>query len=88
MEELTNGVVKGTEEGTLQPVIAKEYKLEEAGQAHIDIINTKSAAGRLILVPWILTLLWNCDYMDAYCSHMNSDYIRVANQMQQTAISN
>lgn len=51
MQETVREVVKGTESGELVPVIGKEYTLEEASQAHFDIVNTKSSTGRLVLIP-------------------------------------
>ena len=47
--ESAEAVVKHQSEGWLQPVTSKEYSMSEVPQAHIDIINTKSACGNLII---------------------------------------
>lgn len=51
LQRTSSAIVKGTESGELVPVIGKEYPLDQASQAHRDIINTKSAVGRLVLLP-------------------------------------
>jgi len=43
-------VVKGLENGSLNPVIDKEYPLEKAGDAHKEIIESSGAKGKLILI--------------------------------------
>ncbi|KPV45103.1 NADPH:quinone reductase [Alicyclobacillus ferrooxydans] len=43
------GVAAALEAGTITPVIAEEYPLEKAAQAHIDIINQKGAHGKIVL---------------------------------------
>ncbi|XP_078686072.1 zeta-crystallin-like isoform X3 [Branchiostoma floridae x Branchiostoma belcheri] len=39
----------GFTQGTLNPVVGKEYSLDQAPQAHKDIIETKSAMGKVVL---------------------------------------
>ena len=43
------GVAAALEAGTITPVIAEEYPLQDAAQAHIDIINQKGAHGKIVL---------------------------------------
>lgn len=47
--ELTSGVVTGVAAGWVKPVVDKVYDLEQAGQAHHDIINSKGAKGKLVV---------------------------------------
>ncbi|XP_049785712.1 quinone oxidoreductase-like isoform X1 [Schistocerca cancellata] len=47
IDNLLDGIAKGW----VNPAVAKEYKFEEASQAHHDIIHTKGATGRLVLTP-------------------------------------
>lgn len=46
-----DALLDGISKGWVNPVVAKEYKFEEAPQAHHDIIHTKGAMGRLVLTP-------------------------------------
>ncbi len=39
----------GFEEGWLTPVVDKEYPLEQAAEAHRDIIESSGAKGKLVL---------------------------------------
>ncbi|XP_066295260.1 zeta-crystallin-like isoform X2 [Branchiostoma lanceolatum] len=39
----------GFTQGTLNPVVGREYSLEQATQAHKDIIETKSAMGKVVI---------------------------------------
>lgn len=43
------GLAAALEAGTLNPVIGREYPLEQAVQAHIEIINQKGTRGKMIL---------------------------------------
>jgi len=47
--EMGAAMVAGMETGWVNPVINKEYALEEAQQAHHDIIHSKGAKGKLVL---------------------------------------
>ncbi|XP_049829522.1 zeta-crystallin-like isoform X1 [Schistocerca gregaria] len=46
--EAAGVILKGIEDGWVKPIIAKEYALEEASQAHHDIIHNKGARGKLV----------------------------------------
>lgn len=46
--EAAEAIMKGVEDGWVKPVIAKEYSLEDAAQAHQDIIYNKGARGKLV----------------------------------------
>lgn len=48
-KEIGNAIQSGMELGWVRPVIDKVYQLEEAKQAHNDIINSVGARGKLIL---------------------------------------
>jgi len=47
--EMADAILQGIEQGWLQPVIDKKYNLQDAAQAHTDIINSTGAKGKLIL---------------------------------------
>ncbi|XP_063866683.1 quinone oxidoreductase-like isoform X3 [Scylla paramamosain] len=47
--ELAAHVVAGTESGWVKPPVHKVYSLEEASQAHHDIIHSKGAQGNLVV---------------------------------------
>uniref|UniRef100_A0A1B6DV77 Enoyl reductase (ER) domain-containing protein n=1 Tax=Clastoptera arizonana TaxID=38151 RepID=A0A1B6DV77_9HEMI len=49
-KECTACLVKGMRDGWVRPIIAKEYKLEEAKQAHEDIMHRHGARGKLVFV--------------------------------------
>lgn len=42
-------IVAGVEAGWVNPVIDKEYKMEDVQEVHKDIINSKGAKGKLVL---------------------------------------
>ena len=42
-------IVGGIEAGWVNPVIDKEYKMEEVKQVHHDIMNSSGAKGKLVL---------------------------------------
>lgn len=44
-------VIKGVEDGWLDPVMDRTYPLADAKAAHHDIINSKGAKGRLVINP-------------------------------------
>jgi len=47
--EMGAAIVAGIEAGWVDPVINKEYNLEQAAQVHHDIIHSKGAKGKLVL---------------------------------------
>lgn len=49
-KEYSDALVQGMKDGWVRPVIAKEYKLEEAQQAHQDMMNKHGANGKLVFV--------------------------------------
>jgi len=48
--EAGSAIAKGLEDGSLNPIIDKEYPLERAGDAHKDIMGSAGAKGKLILI--------------------------------------
>jgi len=48
-KEIGSAIVAGIEAGWVNPVINKEYGMEEAQQVHYDIIHSKGAKGKLVL---------------------------------------
>lgn len=48
MDEIDAAVAGGMRDGWIKPHIGKVYSLEEAPNAHEDIINNKGTQGRLI----------------------------------------
>jgi len=48
--EIHAGICAGMENGTLRPIIGKEFPLEEATRAHMDILEP-GAAGKIVLIP-------------------------------------
>jgi len=42
-------IVAGIEAGWVDPVINREYAMEEVHQVHYDIIHSKGAKGKLVL---------------------------------------
>ena len=42
-------IVAGIESGWVNPVINKEYGMDEVQQVHYDIIHSKGAKGKLVL---------------------------------------
>lgn len=42
-------IVAGIEAGWVNPVINREYAMEEVQQVHYDIIHSKGAKGKLVL---------------------------------------
>lgn len=49
-KEMHDGISKGLLAGWIQPIVCKEYKLEEAGQAHEEVINNSGTLGKRVLV--------------------------------------
>lgn len=47
--EITSAIGDGIKAGWVKPVVNKVYSLEEAGQAHHDIIHSKGAKGKLVV---------------------------------------
>ncbi|XP_067003260.1 quinone oxidoreductase isoform X2 [Anabrus simplex] len=48
--EAAEEILKGIEEGWVNPVIAREYSFEEVGDAHHDIIYNRGARGKLVFI--------------------------------------
>ena len=48
-EEMGAAIVAGIESGWVNPVINKEYGMDEVQQVHYDIIHSKGAKGKLVL---------------------------------------
>ena len=48
IKETADVILKGIQEGWVSPVVAREYMLEEAAQAHHDIIHNSGARGKLV----------------------------------------
>jgi NADPH2:quinone reductase len=48
-DDMGAALVAGFENGTLSPVVDREYPLEKAGDAHKDIIHSQGAKGNLVL---------------------------------------
>ena len=44
-----SAIVAGIEAGWVNPVINREYAMEEVQQVHYDIIHSKGAKGKLVL---------------------------------------
>lgn len=40
------------EAGWLRPVVGSQYPLDQAAQAHHDIIESPGAAGKIVLTMW------------------------------------
>jgi NADPH2:quinone reductase len=47
-QEAAEAILKGIKSGWVSPVIAQEYALDKAAQAHNDIIHTTGAKGKLV----------------------------------------
>jgi NADPH:quinone reductase len=45
------GIKAGLENGTLRPVVGSELPLEDAAQAHIDVMKPSGAFGKIVLIP-------------------------------------
>ena len=48
-KQMGAAIVAGVEAGWVNPVINKEYDMEQAAQVHHDIIHSKGAKGKLVL---------------------------------------
>lgn len=44
------GISEGLTSGWIQPIVCKEYQLEEAGKAHVDVINNSGTLGKRVIV--------------------------------------
>ena len=51
-KEMHSYLEKGAENGWLKPVVGREYKLDDAPQAHNDVINNSGTLGKLVLTLW------------------------------------
>jgi NADPH2:quinone reductase len=49
-KEMHAAIAAGLENGTLRPVVGKEFPLKDAAQAHIEVLKP-GAAGKIVLVP-------------------------------------
>jgi NADPH2:quinone reductase len=49
-KEMHAAIAAGLENGTLRPVVGKEFPLKDAAQAHMDVLKP-GAAGKIVLVP-------------------------------------
>ena len=47
--EMGAAIVAGVEAGWVNPVINKEYSMEQAALVHHDIVHSKGAKGKLVL---------------------------------------
>jgi len=45
------GINAGLENGTLRPVVGSEIPLKNAAQAHIDVMKSSGAFGKIVLIP-------------------------------------
>jgi NADPH2:quinone reductase len=45
------GIIAGLENGTLRPVVGKELPLQDAPQAHMDVMVPSGAFGKIVLIP-------------------------------------
>jgi len=55
LKEIKNGIQRGLEYGTLNPVISKTYSLDSSFQAHKDIMasdNSLGSKGKLVINTW------------------------------------
>jgi len=50
LNEAGAAICRGLENGSLNPIIDKEYPLERAGDAHKDIMESSGAKGKLVLI--------------------------------------
>jgi len=50
LREAGTAVVKGLENGTLDPIIDKEYSMEQAPASHKDIMESSGAKGKLVIL--------------------------------------
>ena len=48
-KQMGRAIVAGIEAGWVNPVINREYAMEEVQQVHYDIIHSKGAKGKLVL---------------------------------------
>lgn len=48
--ECAAALFAGMEAGWLKPVVGPQFPLENASQAHEDIINSPGAAGKMVLI--------------------------------------
>jgi NADPH:quinone reductase-like Zn-dependent oxidoreductase len=48
IQETAEVILRGIESGWVNPVIAREYSLDEGAQAHHDIIHSSGARGKLV----------------------------------------
>ncbi len=44
-----SAILKGVEDGWVNPQVDREYDLADAAAAHVDIIESKGARGNLVL---------------------------------------
>ncbi|XP_009992869.1 PREDICTED: quinone oxidoreductase [Chaetura pelagica] len=51
MHECAAAVLDGIEAGWLKPLVGSEYSLERVAQAHQDIMHSRGAQGKMVLLP-------------------------------------
>ncbi|KAL1130898.1 hypothetical protein AAG570_012139 [Ranatra chinensis] len=49
-KESVEAITKGIEEGWVNPIVAKEYKMQYASRAHEELINNTGARGKIVFV--------------------------------------
>ena len=50
-QEMTDAIMAGLQAGFLSPIVGREYQLSQAADSHRDIIESKGAKGKLVLIP-------------------------------------
>jgi NADPH2:quinone reductase len=50
LEEIHAGIGAGLENGSLNPVIGKEFPLADAARAHVAVMES-GALGKIVLIP-------------------------------------
>ena len=46
---MKSAIYSGMESGWLRPIVGKQFPLEQAAQAHREIIESKGARGKMVL---------------------------------------
>ena len=49
--EIHAGIIAGLDNGTLRPVVGSEIPLKDAAQAHVDVMKSSGAFGKIVLMP-------------------------------------
>lgn len=45
------GIIAGLENSTLRPIVGAEFPLKDAAQAHVDVMKSSGAFGKIVLIP-------------------------------------